>query len=157
MQRIVTIAVTVAVALVLAIVDLPDWAENYRPQWVLMVLAYWAMALPHRVGVIVAWITGLAADVLSGALLGQQALGFAVSIYLVLTMHQRLRVFPLWQQAVAMVIIFLLERAVAFLVYGAVIGRTPPTTYWIPPLVSGLLWPWMFIFLRDVRRRFRVH
>jgi rod shape-determining protein MreD len=155
-RSIFTIAVTIAVALMLTIFPLPDWAQPYRPQWPLMVLAYWSMALPLRVGVFAGWVTGLFTDVITGALLGHHALGYALAIYVVLAVHRRLRLYPWWQQAAAVGGVFGLERLVSFLVIGATTGEAPTWQYWLSPLVGTLLWPWVFVILRDVRRKFRV-
>ena len=144
------------VALVLTMLPLPDWAEPARPEWVAMVLIYWCMAVPQRVGVGVGWIMGLFLDVVHGALLGQHALALAVVAYLALSLHQRVRVFPLWQQALTILLLVALEQMLVLWIKG-VIGESPETwNYWWPSLTSMLLWPWIFLVLRDVRRKFRV-
>jgi rod shape-determining protein MreD len=155
-QGLLTIVFSLAIALMLTIFPLPDWAHPYRPQWPLMVLAYWCMALPRRIGVAAGWLTGLVTDVMTGTLLGQHALGYALAMYLVLTLHQRLRLFPWWQQAVALGGIFATERLISFLVVGATTGQPQPWSHWVSPVVSMALWPWLFVILRDVRRKFRV-
>ena len=58
------------IAYLLAIVPFPEWAMNYRPEWVPMVLIYWVMALPYRIGIGSAWIVGLVLDILEGSILG---------------------------------------------------------------------------------------
>ena len=58
-------------AFMLTIVPFPEWAEAYRPEMVAMVLIYWCLALPERVGVGIGWLTGLTLDVTQGALQGQ--------------------------------------------------------------------------------------
>jgi rod shape-determining protein MreD len=144
------------VALVLTMLPLPDWAEPARPEWVAMVLIYWCMAVPQRVGVGVGWVMGLFLDVVHGALLGQHALALAVVAYLTLSLHQRVRVFPLWQQALTILLLVALEQMLVLWIKG-VIGESPETWgYWWPSLTSMLLWPWIFLVLRDVRRKFRV-
>src|SRR3990170_7781632 len=87
------------VALMLTAMPLPEWAVNWRPAWVAMVLIYWCMALPDRVGIGISWTLGLLLDVQQGTVLGQNALGLAVIAFITLKSRQRLRVFPLVQQA----------------------------------------------------------
>jgi len=151
------IGLTLAVGLVLSVFPLPEWAQPYRPQWPLMVLSYWCMALPHRVGVLAGWSTGLLVDVMTGTLLGQHALGYAIGAYLVLSLHRRLRLFPWWQQAASVGGIFALDRLIALVATGATGGIAPGWSHWLAPVSSTLLWPWIFIVLRDIRRKFRVH
>ena len=62
------VPVAVAVALMLTLVPLPLWAEVLRPEWVTLVLIYWCIALPQRIGVFTGWLAGLMLDVARGAL-----------------------------------------------------------------------------------------
>lgn len=144
------------VALLLSMVVMPGWAAPFRPEWTVLVLIYWCLALPHRVSVGYGWLVGLCVDVLSGALLGQHALGFAVIAYLVVKLHQRLRVFPIWQQALSVMVFVALEQLLVLWVQGMIGMARESWTYWLPSIVSGLLWPWTFLLLRRLRRRFRV-
>ena len=144
------------VAMMLTLHPLPDWAEYLRPAWVAMVLIYWCMALPERVGVGVGWMTGLLLDVLRGGLLGQHALSFAIIAYITLQLYQRLRVFPLWQQAFSVFVLVLLHLMLQLWIKG-ISGQ--PTGAWdwlLPAFGSTLLWPAVFLLLRGLRRRFGV-
>lgn len=152
----VTLALTLLAALVLTIMPLPDWAEPFRPDWVALAVIYWCMALPHRVGVFVAWIVGLLLDVATGALLGQHALALAVVAFATLNLHQRLRVFPLGQQALSVLVLLGLNRLLLLWIYGLIGRPVESWEYWLPALTGALLWPWIFVILRAVRRRFDV-
>lgn len=150
------IATSLVVALALTILPLPDWLSMLRPEWVALVLIYWCMALPGRVGVGIAWTTGLLLDVLRAALLGQHALSLAIVAYITLQLYQRIRVFPLWQQAVSVFVLILLHLMLQLWIKG--ISGSPPQalTFLLPALSSMLLWPIMFLGLRRLRRRYRV-
>ena len=100
------IALTLIVALWLSILPLPVWTQWARPEWVAMVLIYWVIALPERVGIGVAWSVGLIQDIVEGSLLGQHAFALAVLAYVALISSQRLRMFtPIQQAAVIFVLI----------------------------------------------------
>lgn len=144
-------------ALMLTILVMPQWAASFRPEWAAIVLIYWCLALPHRVNVGYGWLVGLCVDVLRGALLGQHALGFAVIAYLTVKLHQRIRVFPLWQQALSVMVFVALEQLLVLWVQGMIGQAHESWAYWLPSLVSGLLWPWAYLFLRRLRRHFRVN
>lgn len=152
----VIIALSLMVALLLTIMPLPEWARPYRLQWGVMVLIYWVMALPGRVGISVGFVTGLALDALKGDVLGQHALTFSVVAYLTWRLHRRVRVFPLWQQALVVLGLLTVERVLNIWIVGMLGLIGPDWTYWTVPLLGALLWPWVFIVLRDVRRRFDV-
>ncbi len=147
---------TIIVALLLSILPLPEWARAMRPQWYTLALIYWSLALPQRVGVGVGWLIGIAVDIMTGTLLGQHAISLALIAYITLEMHLRIRLFPLWQQALTVLTLLLLEKLLSLWVMGSVSTPTPPLTFWIPPFVGMLLWPWIYIVLRDIRRRFHV-
>lgn len=154
------ILLTFFLAMVLAMVNLPydlPWEFGFlRPDWILLVLIYWVIALPHRVGMLTAWILGLLVDVLLGSLLGQHALVYLFVAYVAMSLYQRLRMFAVWQQS---------------LVVLALIGLAHLMTYWIerltgmkdwswwlllPAVMSAFVWPWMFLMLRMMRRFFGV-
>ena len=142
------------VAFMLTIMPLPEGMQEFRPDWVTLVLIYWAMALPSRTGVTVAFLAGLMLDVTHGAILGQHALGLTVVIYIVHLQHQRMRVASLIQQAIVIFFLLLLKQLIVLWVSG-IVGRAPDTwLYFMPSLVGALLWPWLYIVLRDLRRKF---
>jgi len=150
------IVLSLTVALVLTLLPLPPWITPYRPNWVALVLLYWCLALPERVSVGIGWSLGLILDVLSGTLLGQHALGLTIITFLAAKLHQRIRLFPPWQQALTVMLFLLLDQLLVLWVNG-ILGRPPHTwLYWAPSLTGMLLWPWLFAILRKLRRRFRV-
>ncbi len=150
------IVISFIVAIMLTAMPLPEWAINWRPAWVAMVLIYWCMALPHRVGIGVGWFLGILLDVLQGTLLGQNAIGLTILAFLTLKSHQRVRMYPLVQQALVICLFVLVYQLLSLWVRG-IMGVPPRSwTYWMPAFTSMVLWPWLFIILRDLRRRFHV-
>lgn len=144
------------VALMLTVIPLPGNIEIVRPEWVALVLIYWCMALPERIGVGVGWITGLLLDVLTGSLLGQHALALAVVAYITLKLHQRLRVFPRWQQAVVILVILIIQQLLVLWFDGIVGNPEKNWLYWFASLTGMLIWPGVFLVLRGTRRFFTV-
>jgi len=151
------IAFTFIVAFLLMILPLPEWARAFRPQWVTLTLLYWCIALPHRVGVGSGFVAGIVLDALTGTLLGQHALGLSVVAFLAIQLHARIRVFPFWQQTLVVMVLLVIEHVLALWVIG-ITSRIPPNlSYSVIPFISAMLWPWLFMTLRDVRRRFHVN
>jgi rod shape-determining protein MreD len=146
------IAGTFLVALVLTILPWPVWTEQYRPDWVALVLIYWCMALPGRIGVGTGFGVGLILDVLYGSLLGENALAKSLVAFLTVHLHLQLRMFPRWQQAVV-VLILVAANNLLVLWIKHLAGASPSTWGYITPsIVSMLIWPWLFVILRDIRR-----
>lgn len=146
------IILSLALALALTVVPMPEWARSLRPEWVALVLIYWCMAAPHQVGTGVAWLVGLLLDVVSGSLFGLHALTLLVAVFVIRLVYQRVRVAPLMQQALWVGTILLLAQAVSYAGLGAT-GRAPTLVGSFATVpVSALLWPWVFLILRDLRR-----
>ncbi len=150
------IVMSFVIAIMLTTMPLPDWVMNWRPSWVAMVLIYWCMALPDRVGIGTGWSLGLLLDVQQGTVLGQHALGLSVIAYITIISYQRFRVFPLAQQAVLVSIYLLLFQFFNMWIRGIMGIPFQHWSIWLPALTSMLLWPWLFIILRDVRRKYHV-
>lgn len=152
----IVIIATFVVAMMLTILPLPQWLVPFRPEWVALALIYWTMALPQRVGVLSGWGLGLLLDVLKGAVLGQHALALAVVAYLTYKVHQQVRVYPMWQQALSVMALLLLYQLLVLWVSGITGAKSQTWLSWLPALSSTLLWPWIYLILRDLRRQFGV-
>lgn len=152
----ITIAASFVVALMLTALPMPHWAALWRPAWVALVLIYWCIASPAYSGIVTGWILGLFLDVLTGTLLGQHALGLAVVAFVAHRFHLQVRVLPIWQQCVSVFGLIFVYQALVLWINGIQGLPVFAAAYWSSPLVSMLLWPWIFIVLRDVRRRYQV-
>jgi rod shape-determining protein MreD len=156
LPRVFIIGLTLCIAMMLSILPLPSWAVWLRPQWAMLVLVYWCLALPERISVGLAWGIGLLLDVLLGTLLGQHALALAVISYFVVKFHPRIRLYSIWQKTLVVFILSLVYLSLIYWVQG-LIGILPNTwEFWLPAITSTLLWPWVFIILRDLRRKFNI-
>lgn len=150
------VVLTLIAALVLSIWRLPGGVQPFWPHWVVLVVIYWCLALPHRVGIGLAWTLGLLLDVLSGTLLGEHALALALVAFFVVKIHLQVRVFPLWQQTLTVALLVVLYEFVLFWVDGALGYPARPLLRWMPVATSLLIWPWLMSFLRHLRRRYQV-
>jgi rod shape-determining protein MreD len=150
------IAVTLMMALILMLLPMPEWTVWIRPAWVLLVLIYWSITVPHQVGVLVAWGVGILMDLLTGTLLGEHALALTVVIYFISRIYMRLRMYHLLQQGLSVFIFVLLYQFIIYCIQGF-IGELPRShLYWLSSITSMLLWPWLFVLMRDCRRWFKV-
>lgn len=148
----IIVVITIIIAMILTIVPIPDSLRLFRPEWVLMALLYWAMALPERVGIGYAWFVGLLMDVMVGGTLGVLAFSYALATYLILSFHLQLRQYPLWQQALIIMSLVLLVSSINVIFSTAVVGWN----VWKKVVVSTLVWPIIYAVLRKIRRIFGV-
>jgi rod shape-determining protein MreD len=150
------IACSFAVAFMLAVMPLPHTILWARPEWVTLVLIYWVIALPQRIGILVSFLVGLLLDSLEGAALGQNALSLSVVAYLSLLLYQRLRVFNMWQQAAVIFVMVGINQLVGQWLQNISGLNTGNPLFLMPVAISALLWPGVMTLLRHLRRRYQV-
>jgi rod shape-determining protein MreD len=139
------IVLTLALALLF---DLLPWRNSAGvPELTAAVLAFWCIHQPRRVGIGVAWILGLLLDVGNGALLGQHALGYAVLAFLALAVHRRVLWFPLWQQALHLLLLLLWTQLLTLVIRLAAGAGFPGWTYFAGSFICAALWPMLSFLL----------
>jgi len=151
--RFLAVYLSLVLGLILMILPLPDWVQAYRPNWVALILIYWSMALPNKVGLWFALFTGLLVDTLHGTLLGQHALSLVIIIYINLNFYMRIRVLSLPQQSFYVFSLLFIGQVVVAWVEGIMGRPTPLSAFLSAPVVGMLIWPWAFVILRDIRRK----
>lgn len=150
------IAISIFFALVMALMPLPISFEPYRPDWVLMVLMYWSLAVPHRLNIGTAWVVGLLMDLASGSPLGVNSLTYSVCIFITASNFQKIRNFSLWQQSILIALFLTLYHLMQFWLNHFLMGVYFSPHYMWPVLTGLLCWWWIFLILRKYRRHFRI-
>ncbi|MDW2982872.1 MAG: rod shape-determining protein MreD [Rhodanobacter sp.] len=147
---------TLVFALLSMLVPLPGVLEPFKPYWPALVLLYWSLESEDRVTLGLAFAVGLAADLLNGVVLGEQALRLCALAFIALRFRSRLRFFPMWQQALAVLALLLNDRILLLIVRVLAGASLPPASWWISPFVGAALWPFLFLLLDDLRARLRI-
>ncbi|KAA9131020.1 rod shape-determining protein MreD [Marinihelvus fidelis] len=149
------LALALAIAMVLTLLPLAPAVEPLRPYWVALVLIYWSLEVPRPVSLGAAFAIGLLLDLLSASLMGMHALSLVVIVYLVRHFRARMRFFPPWQQALAVLALLVNDRIILLWIT-ALLGEPVPTWhYWLAPLVGMAIWPWLFLVMDFMRLRRR--
>ena len=142
---------TIAAAMVLRVTSIFPGVDIFNPDWIVLVLIYWSIALPERFGVFSAFWIGLFTDVLTGHLLGQYALIYALISYLSITEHRRLRQFPLAQQCIFILFCLISEQGLLFGMESMQAANRLPISFWYPVVSGTLAWPLVFLVVRKIR------
>src|SRR5215469_1280245 len=85
----------------LQLMPLPQTLLPFKPWWMALVLVYWILEAPEHVSLGRVFVLGLIGDVFAGDLLGEQALRLCMFCFILMRFRARLRFFPMWQQALA--------------------------------------------------------
>lgn len=135
---------------------LPLSVDAFRPDWVLVVLLYWCLALPTRVNVITAWVLGFVLDVLLGSTLGVHAAGMGIAVYIIADNFQKIRNFSVWQQAMIIGVLSALYHLIVFWLQRFLNDAVFLPSYLYPTVTTIIVWPWAFLLLRKIRRNFKI-
>ena len=150
----ILILLTILLSLFVSLITLP--LGYYSPEWILLVLIYWAIAIPSINKLFLAFLLGFLTDIVLGQVLGISSLFYVILIYIVLRLYNSLRYMTIAQQS--FVIFFLVIIKQHFLIWAyIIIDKTIEyQAILIGSFMSALLWPIVFFSLRYVRRKFNI-
>lgn len=145
------ICVTFLMALVFTVLPQPAWMANARPQWVFVVLLFWLIQAPRKIGPTIAWLIGLYVDLLVGDVLGEHALLFVIVTYFVQRFLRMVQAMPLWQHVLAVGFLGLINVAFGFMFMR--LGGVAIFSWQVllPAVANMVVWPWLYLLCRDVR------
>ena len=147
------IVFSLAVALLLNLLPLQGVTLLLRPDFVALMVLYWSINQPQRVGMSVAFTMGLLMDVSDASIFGQHALAYSVMAFIALLLHRRLLVFSLYKQ-VPQVGLLLLSVQLIMLLTGLLAGANlPGWDYFLASASGALLWPLLPVLVKMPQRR----
>ena len=123
------------------------------PDLLAVVLVFWSVHQPLRVGIGAAFVLGLLMDVHQGALLGQNALAYSVLSFFAITIHRRLLWFQVPSQALQVFPLFAAAHLVELLLRLLAGATFPGWPLLLAPVLEALLWPLASVLLLAPQRR----
>lgn len=132
---------------------LPLGRTPWLPDMLAVVLVFWSVHQPQRIGIGAAFVFGLAMDVHQTALLGQHALAYTALSYLAITIHRRLLWFSVPSQAVQVLPLFAAAHAIELALRMLSGGVFPGVYLLLAPVIESLLWPVVSVLLLAPQRR----
>ncbi len=143
--------ISTIVCLLLIIVPVPESLNNFKPNWILLLLIFLAINLPEEFNLGTAFCTGLLVDVIKGSILGQHALASLIIVFLTTKYYLQIRNFPQIQLLMTVIILLVIFQFTLFWINGVSGISTSFKNYWSPIVGSALIWP---IFLRILSKYF---
>ncbi len=134
------IALTLIAAL---LANLLPWSGVWlwiKPDFVALVLLYWCIEQPRRVGFVAAWLFGLFMDVADGTLFGQHALSYSILAYAGIVLHRRVLGFSGTPQVLHVVILLLMNDLFVLAIRMLAGADFPGFQYFVGSFVAGALW-----------------
>ena len=150
------IVITLVISLILQVVPVPFEWRGFRPELVMLVLFYWVLALPQRIGMITAVLVGLSIDFLDGFAIGAAGAGASIGSLIILLNYQRIRQFDSLQQTFLIGLVLAIVLLVTQRLHG-LLGYTADGLeflYSVP--ISMVLWIPIRNFLRGYRRYYEI-
>lgn len=136
------------------LLNLLPWGQSVGiPDFVALVLVFWSIHQPRKVGIGIAFTMGLLMDVHDASLLGENALSYTLLSYFAIMIHRRVLWFKLTTQAAHILPLLLLMQTVQLMVRLMVSGKFPGWMYFMESIVSAALWPLVTMILLAPQRR----
>ncbi len=132
---------------------LPGGRHAAAPDLLALVLVFWNVHQPRRVGVGLPFFFGLVMDVHQATLLGQHALAYTLMGFLAITVHRRVLWFSVPAQALHVLPVFVAAHAVSLL--ARLIAGDMFPGWWLlaAPVAEAALWPVVVLLLLAPQRR----
>jgi len=139
------VAFTLLAALVLAMI--PTGQLPGMPDWVALVLAFWCIREPLKVGMGVAFVAGLVVDLGQGSALGQHALSYVLLAYTAARLSRRVLWFPMFEQSLHVLPMFLATQMLMVAVRLVAGDEFPGWWYFLGSLTAAVLWAPLSVLL----------
>ena len=139
----------ILLSIILMVIPVPDVIEQYRLPWLKMTVIFFSIFNISLIGIISVWFSGLILDIMTGGLMGENALILAVLSYLSYRFRFQVRVYPMWQIMIVVLILLSLGELIALWIHG-VSGNMFFNIYdWINVGIAVVVWP---IFMRGLEK-----
>ncbi len=152
----IPLLISYVIALVLMVMPMPPFMEPWRPDWLSLVIIYWLIALPHRVGLTTVLVLGLIADILMGSVFGIYASALLIMAYPAIRHFQRIRNYSITQQVFVVALLVLIKRILVYELEHVLNDAVFQLDYLYPVISSAIAWPWVYLILRKYRRHYLV-
>ncbi len=142
------IAFTLIAALIVNLLPWSGWLIAVKPDFVALVVLYWCIQHPRRVGFAAAWFLGLVMDVADGSLFGQHALSYSVLAFAGIVLHRRVLMFTMRDQILHVIPLLLLNDLIVLAIRKLAGAEFPGVGYFVGSCAAGAMWPLLSLLLK---------
>lgn len=146
------IVLTLVAALLCNLLPWSGWAMWLAPDFVALIVLYWCIHEPRKIGFLTAWSLGLLMDIADGSLFGQHALAYIILAYAGMVLHRRVQRFAMTQQILHVIPLLLFTDLVVLLVRALSGADFPGYLYFLGSFSGAALWPAMTHLLKLPQR-----
>jgi len=125
----------------------------WMPDLLALVIVFWGVHQPARVGIGAAFVFGLCMDVHQSSMLGQHALSYTTLGFFAITIHRRLLWYPVLSQALQVLPLFALSQLIEVVTRLIGGGVFPGWSVLASPAIEAALWPLATALLLAPQRR----
>lgn len=140
-------------SLILEIIHFPAWLSEFRPNFTILVVIFFAVADPNRINVGIAWICGIVLDLLTGAPFGLNAMSFVTLVWVVVTQFRHFVFFERWQQILIIGLITTINNIITFWLEHVFGDNTQVSSFVYQAIANMVCWPviyWICVFLWSI-------
>jgi len=134
------IALSLIAALMLNLLPWSGALLWIKPDFVALVVLYWCIEQPRKVGFFSAWMMGLFMDVADGTLFGQHALAYSILAYAGIVLHRRVQMFSGTPQVVHVLLLLLMNDLIVLAIRKVAGADFPGLQYFLGSFVAAALW-----------------
>ncbi|WP_244531892.1 rod shape-determining protein MreD [Nitrosomonas aestuarii] len=135
------VLLSLALALILNFIPSQSFSLSARPDFAALVILFWSINQPQRMGMSIAFCIGLMMDVHNAGILGHHALAYCAIVYIASVFRRRLRIFDLMQQAPQVGLILLIMQGLLVLIALLNGSNLPDWTFFLASLTGAIVWP----------------
>tara|TARA_B100001250_G_scaffold7726_1_gene6518 strand:+ start:2478 stop:2960 length:483 start_codon:yes stop_codon:yes gene_type:complete len=144
----------ILLSIVLTIIPLPDLMNSFRLPWLMMIVIYFSIFNVSLIGVLSAWLSGLILDLMTGGLMGENAMILSIISYLAYRFRFQIRVYPIWQIMVVVLLLLSLGELLSLWIQGVSGTMNLSIVKWINISISVIIWPIFMSFIQKMESVF---
>ena len=146
------IVFTLIAALIINLLPWSGWSLALKPDFVALVVLYWCIQQPRKIGFTAAWLMGLMMDVADGSLFGQHALAYSVLAFAGIVLYRRVLRFTMRDQILHVIPLLLVTDLIVLAIRKLAGADFPGTSYFVGSFIAGALWPVLCFLLKLPQR-----